>query len=138
MNKVNYKDLKVGDNASLTKTFSENNVLKFSLLSGDENPIHFDQEYALTTRFKKRIVQGPYVAALFGGILGSEVPGPGTIYINQNTNFIAPVFIGDTVTANVEILSIREDKPIIKLRTWATKNDEIVMDGEATILFLKN
>lgn len=138
MNKVNYKDLKVGDKASLTKIFSENNVLKFSLLSGDENPIHFDQEYAATTRFKKRIVQGPYVAALFGGILGSEVPGPGTIYINQNTNFIAPVFIGDTVTANVEIISIREDKPIIKLRTWATKNDEIVMDGEATILFLKN
>lgn len=138
MNKVNYRDFKVGDKASITKLFSENNVLKFSLLSGDENPIHFDQEYASTTRFKKRIVQGPYVAALFGGILGSEVPGPGTIYLNQNTNFIAPVFIGDTVTANVEILSIRKDKPIIKLRTWATKNDEIVMDGEATILFLKN
>jgi 3-hydroxybutyryl-CoA dehydratase len=137
MKKVVYKDLKVGDKASLTKIFSENNVLKFSLLSGDENPIHFDQDYASTTRFKKRIVQGPYVAALFGGILGSEVPGPGTIYLNQNTNFIAPVFIGDTVTANVEILSIREDKPIIKLRTWATRNDEIVLDGEATILFLK-
>lgn len=138
MKKVVYKDLKVGDKASLTKIFSENNVLKFSLLSGDENPIHFDQDYAFTTRFKKRIVQGPYVAALFGGILGSEVPGPGTIYLNQNTNFIAPVFIGDTVTANVEILSMREDKPIIKLRTWATRNDEIVLDGEATILFLKS
>lgn len=138
MKKVEYKDLKVGDKASLAKTFSENNVLKFSLLSGDENPIHFDQDYALTTRFKKRIVQGPYAAALFGGILGSEVPGPGTIYINQNTNFVAPVYIGDTVTANVEIISIRTDKPIIKLRTWATCNDELVLDGEATILFLKD
>lgn len=138
MKNVNYKDFKVGHKASVTKTFSEDDVVSFSLLSGDENPIHFDQKYASRSKFKKRIVQGPFVAALFGGVLGSEVPGPGTIYLNQNTNFKAPVFIGDTVKAHVEIISIRKDKPIIKLRTWATIKEVIVLDGEATILFLIN
>jgi len=131
-----YENFEVGQKASLTKTFSEKDVLDFSKLSKDKNPIHFDEEYALNTRFKNRIVQGPFVAALFGGILGSDLPGAGTIYINQNTNFLAPVFIGDTVTAHVEIISKRKDKQIIKLRTWVTKKEEIVMDGEAAILFL--
>jgi acyl dehydratase len=133
-----YGDFEVGQKGSLTKTFSEKDVLDFSKLSKDENPIHFDKEYALKSRFEKRIVQGPFVASLFGGILGSDLPGAGTIYMNQNTNFKAPVFIGDTVTAHVEIKSVREDKPIIKLRTWVTRDEEVVIDGDATILFLKN
>jgi len=137
MKEKNYTDFKIGQKSSATKTFSEKDVLDFSKSSGDENPIHFDAEYAAKTQFKKRIVQGPYVASLFGGILGSELPGPGTIYINQNTSFLAPVFIGDTVTVNVEVKSLREDKPIIKLRTWVEVEEKVVMDGEATILFLK-
>jgi 3-hydroxybutyryl-CoA dehydratase len=133
-----YNDIEIGDRSSVTKTFEEEDVLHFSDLSADENPIHFDKKYAETTRFKKRIVQGPYVASLIGGILGSKLPGPGTIYINQNTNFKAPVFIGDTITAEVEVISKREDKPIIKLRTWASKESTIVLEGEATILFLNS
>lgn len=138
MAKKNYTDFKVGQHASLTKTFSEKDVLDFSKLSRDENPIHFNEAYAVNTRFKKRIVQGPFVAALFGGILGSDLPGAGTIYINQNSSFLLPVYIDDTVTAQVEITSIREDKPVIKLRTWVERKGEVVIDGEATILFLKN
>lgn len=126
-----------GQKASITKTFSEEEVFDFSKKSMDDNPIHFDEEYAAASRFKQRIVQGPFVASLIGGILGSKLPGPGTIYINQTTNFLLPVFIDDTVTANVEIISIREDKPIIKLRTWVEKQGgEKVIEGEATILFL--
>lgn len=137
--KVNeYSQFKIGDRSSITRTFSAEEVVKFSESSGDQNPIHFDIEYAKTTRFKKRIVQGPFVASLFGGILGSELPGPGTIYINQTTNFLAPVFIGDKLFVHVEIIELRQDKPIIKLRTWAEKeNSEIVLDGTATVFFLK-
>lgn len=127
----------VGQKASITKTFSEEEVLDFSKKSMDDNPIHFDKEYAAASRFKQRIVQGPFVASLIGGILGSKLPGPGTIYINQTTNFLLPVYIGETVTAHAEIISVREDKPVIKLRTWVEKeNSDKVIEGEATILFL--
>lgn len=131
-----YSQFKIGNKASVTKTFQEKDVLNFSQLSGDENPIHFDEHYAAGTRFKTRIVQGPYVLSLIGGILGSKLPGPGTIYINQTTIFKAPVFIGDTVTAAVEIIAKRKDKPIIKLRTWASNDKGIVLEGEATVLFI--
>ncbi|MFV8224393.1 MaoC family dehydratase [Christiangramia aquimixticola] len=137
MKDIKIEDFAVGQFASEVKTFTEKDVLDFSKLSGDKNPIHFDKEYARGTRFKKRIVQGPFVTSLFGGLLGSDLPGAGTIYMNQNTNFLAPVFIGDTVTATVEIKSIRKDKPVIKLRTYVKRDEELVIDGEATILFLK-
>lgn len=128
----------VGQRASLTKKFGEAEVLNFSKMSMDDNPIHFDADYAENSRFGKRIVQGPFVASLIGGILGSQLPGPGTIYINQTSNFLAPVFIGETIIANVEITSIRQDKPIIKLRTWVEKeNGELAIDGEAVTLYLK-
>ena len=128
---------KIGQKASIEKVFNEEEVLNFSKMSMDDNPIHFDEEYAKNSRFKQRIVQGPFVTSLIGGLLGSKLPGPGTIYINQNTQFLKPVFIGDKVTASIEIKEIRDDKPVIKLRTWVEKeNGEVVIDGEAVILFL--
>lgn len=133
-----FENLEVGQSASQVRTFTEKDVLDFSKLSGDKNPIHFDKEYAKDTRFKKRIVQGPFITSLFGGLIGSELPGAGTIYMNQNTNFLAPVYLEDTVTATVEIKSIRSDKPVIKLRTYVTRDEELVIDGEATVLFLKD
>lgn len=130
-------NFKVGDKASQLKVFSENEVLDFSKLSGDRNPIHFDKEYASKTRFGQRIVQGPMVISLVGGILGTELPGPGTIYLSQETSFNKPVFIGQKLIAWVEILNIREDKPIVTLRTWV-ENDkgEIVVDGTAVIFYI--
>lgn len=108
-------------------------------MSMDANPIHFDTQYAADSRFGQRIVQGPFVLSLIGGILGSELPGPGTIYLNQTTSFKKPVYIGDTITANVEVISVRTDKPVIKLRTWVEKADgELVIDGEATVFFLQS
>lgn len=130
--------LTIGTRSSIIKTFSEEEVLMFSRLSMDANPIHFDLDYAAQSRFGQRIVQGPFVLSLIGGILGSVLPGPGTIYMNQNSNFLKPVYIGDTITAHVEVLSVRPDKPIIKLRTWVEKMDgELVIDGEATVFFMK-
>ncbi|WP_424493698.1 MaoC family dehydratase [Salinimicrobium sp. GXAS 041] len=136
-NKI-FENLMVGQSANEVRTFSEKDVIDFSILSGDKNPIHFDREYAKNTRFKKRIVQGPFITSLFGGLIGSDLPGAGAIYMNQNTNFLAPVYLEDTVTATVEIKSIRRDKPIIKLRTYVTRDEELVIDGEATVLYLKD
>lgn len=129
--------LELGQIASVEKTFNEEEVIDFSKMSMDDNPIHFDKNYAENSRFKQRIVQGPFVTSLIGGLLGSHLPGPGTIYISQNTRFLKPVFIGDKVIANIEIKEIREDKPVLKLRTWVEKADgELVIDGEAVVLFL--
>ena len=131
--------IKIGQKASQTKMFTKEEVLSFSKLTSDKNPIHFDDEYASTTRFKKTIVQGPMVVSLIGGILGSHLPGPGTIYINQETKFLKPLYINETVTAWVEVVKIREDKPVVTLKNWVEKEDgEIVLEGESVILFLNN
>lgn len=130
--------LTLGQKFQLIKTFSEDEVLFFSKLSKDENPIHFDEEYAADSIFKQRIVQGPFVMSLIGGVLGSNLPGPGTIYLSQSTRFLKPVYIGDTINVNVEVVKVRNDKPIITLRTWVEKNDnQLVIEGEAVIMFLK-
>lgn len=129
-------NLKVGDKASQSKVFSEQEVLDFSTLTGDKNPIHFDKEYASKSRFAQRIVQGPMVISLVGGILGTQLPGPGTIYISQETSFKKPVFIDEKLCAWVEVIKIREDKPIVTLRTWVENGQgEVVVDGTAVILY---
>lgn len=129
----------IGQRAYHSKKFSKEEVLAFSKLTSDNNPIHFDEEYASSTRFKKTIVQGPMVVSLIGGVLGSTLPGPGTIYISQETKFLKPLFIGETVRAWVEVLEIREDKPVITLKNWIEKeNGKIVLEGKSVVLFLKN
>lgn len=131
-------EFKIGDKASLSKKFTESDVLNFSSTSGDKNPIHFDIDYASKSSFGQRIVQGPMVISLVGGILGSELPGPGTIYLSQETSFKQPVFIDQKVTAWVEVIHIREDKPIVTLRTWVENEmHDIVIDGKAVVFFLK-
>lgn len=130
---------KVGDKASLSKKFSENDVLNFSSTSGDENPIHFDEKYAKDSKFGQRIVQGPMVVSLIGGILGSQLPGPGTIYLGQESSFKKPVFFEQKVTAWVEIIHVRDDKPIITLRTWVENEDkDLLIDGKAVVYFIEN
>ena len=127
----------IGQRASIEKVFTEEEVRMFSTVSQDANPVHFDVAYAAKTRFGQRIVQGPFVASLIGGILGSSLPGPGTIYIKQTTNFLKPVYIDERITANVEITAIKDTKPVITLRTWVEKeNGELAIDGEAIVMFL--
>lgn len=130
--------LKIGQKASITKKFTKEEVLSFSRLTFDTNPIHLNCEYASTTRFKKPIVQGPMVVSLIGGILGSYLPGPGSIYIHQETSFLKPLFIDEVVTAWVEVVHIREDKPVVTLKNWIEKeNGEIVLKGTSIILVLQ-
>jgi 3-hydroxybutyryl-CoA dehydratase len=129
---------KVGDSASLTKTFTENDVLTFAEISGDHNPIHIDPQFAASSQFGRQIVHGMLSAGLISAILGMQLPGPGCIYLKQELNFRAPVFFDDTVTATVTVTKVREDKPIITLATHCTNQDGIlVLDGEAILMLPK-
>ena len=127
--------IKVGDSASLTKSFSDADVRSFAEISGDKNPVHLDDDYAAQTQFKKRLVHGMLAAGLISAVLGTELPGEGCIYLSQSINFRAPVFIGDTVTATVTVIKVREDKPIVTLETVCKNQDDVVViEGEAVLL----
>ena len=126
--------LKIGDRASIIKRFVDEDILIFSELSNDKNPIHLDSNFASKTNFGRKIVHGMLIASLFSGLLGEKMPGKGTIYLGQTITFIKPVFINETVTASVEIKYIRKDKPIYTLKTICeTKLNGIVVDGEAIV-----
>ena len=129
------KELKPGDKASRSMTITDEVIYAFADLSGDHNPVHLDDEYAATTRFGRRIAHGMIAAGLISATLANELPGPGSVYLSQSLKFTAPVFPGDEVTATVEIIKVRPDKPIITLETTCTNQDgELVLDGEAIIL----
>ena len=126
--------LKVGDKASLTKAFSEEEVFRFAEISTDKNPLHLDKEFGKASIFGRRIVHGMLVASLFSGLIGMELPGEGSIYLGQSLSFKAPVAIGEPVTASVEIIRIRDDKPIVTLRTMCTNSEgTVVIEGEAVV-----
>lgn len=128
--------MNIGDTASVSTAFTDEMVKAFADLSQDANPIHLDEEAAAESVFGQRVVHGVLVSSLFSGLLGMKLPGEGTIYLGQSSKFLTPVFLGETITANVQVTEIRDDKPIAKLRTWC-ENDkgETVIDGEATVMF---
>jgi len=129
-------ELKIGDKVSNIKKFSKENVLSYLEISGDTNPIHYDDEYANNTSFKACIVPGIMVGSLFGGLLGSKLPGKGTIHLGQTMSFKSPVFINEEIKATIEIIKIREDKPIITFKTICYKNNnEIAIEGEAVVKY---
>ena len=128
------KAMQVGDKVSMHKVFTEEEVEEFAKISTDRNPIHLDAEFAAATVFGQRIVHGMLVASLFSGLLGRELPGEGSVYLGQSLSFKAPVPIGARVTASVEVVHIREDKPIVTLRTLCVNDDlEVVIEGEAVV-----
>jgi enoyl-CoA hydratase len=128
------KTLQVGDRASLKKVFTEDEVRQFAEMSTDKNPLHLDKEFGAASIFGERIVHGMLVASLFSGLMGMELPGKGSIYLSQTLSFKAPVGIGEEVTASVEIIKIRDDKPIVTLRTVCTNAKGVVaIEGEAVI-----
>jgi 3-hydroxybutyryl-CoA dehydratase len=128
------KQIKVGQAAETSKTISESDVYLFAGITGDFNPAHVDEEYARGTFFKQRIAHGLLSAGFISAVIAMKLPGPGSVYINQNLKFLAPVFIGDTVTARVEAVDVNVDKNRLTLRTTCTKQDgTVVIDGEAII-----
>ena len=127
-------ELYVGQSASISRRFTTPEVEAFSSLCMDKNPVHLDKEYAKKSVFGDRIVYGYLTASLFSGIIGSILPGSGSIYLNQNMNFRKPVYHNELITATCTITHIREDKPIVTLETICrNEKNEIVIDGTALI-----
>jgi acyl dehydratase len=126
--------LNIGETASRTKVITDGDIRAFAALSGDENPLHVDEEFAAATPFKRRIAHGMLSASLISAVLANDLPGQGSIYLGQTLQFVAPVFIDDEITARVTVKSVRDDKPIAKLETVCTnQRNEIVIKGEATV-----
>ncbi len=127
--------IKVGDTAEFTKTISEFDVYAYAGISGDFNPAHINAVEAEKGMFKERIAHGMLSAGLISAVLGNQLPGPGTIYMGQELKFLRPVKFGDTITAKVEVLEKIEEKNRLILRTYCiNQNDEIVIDGKATVM----
>jgi len=127
------ESLRPGDRASVEQVFTEENVAEFARLSGDDNPIHLDAAAARAAGFDREVVHGVLVTSLISRLLGTRLPGPGTILLGQELRYRRPVHPGDRLTATVEVTSVREDKPVIVLRTWV-EGTEVVLDGEATVM----
>jgi 3-hydroxybutyryl-CoA dehydratase len=129
-----YEDIKVDDEASLTKTITEADIVNYAGLTGDWNPVHVDAEYAAQSMFGERIAHGMLIAGLISAVLGTQLPGPNSIYLGQDLKFTAPVKIGDTAKVVVTVLEKRDDKRIIKLRTSVSnQRGELVIDGTAVV-----
>lgn len=134
MQELAYDEIKVGDTASYSKTVTEADINNFAEITGDFNPVHVDEEYAKNSMFKERIAHGMLTAGFISTVLGTKLPGPNSIYLGQELKFLAPVKIGDTVTATATVIEKRDDKRILKLQTTVTNQlGETVVDGIATI-----
>ena len=129
------KQLQIGEQATLTRTITDEMVVAYADLIGDHNPVHLDEAFAATTRFGRRIAHGMLVAGLVSTVLASDLPGPGTVYLSQTLQFKAPVYLGDTIAVTVEVIKARADKPIVTLATVCTNQDgKTVIEGEAVVL----
>lgn len=127
-------ELKVGDHASYSRTITDKMIRAFAEISGDVNPIHLDPEYAKNTKFGHRIAHGALISSLFSTVFGNQLPGEGAIYYRQDSKFVAPVDIGDTITATVEVAEIQADKGRAIFNTIATNQDgKNVCVGQAVI-----
>jgi 3-hydroxybutyryl-CoA dehydratase len=134
MNERAFADMNIGDSAEFSKTVTESDIITFAGLTGDFNPMHINVEYAKQSIFKERIAHGMLSAGFISTVLGTELPGPNSIYLGQDLKFTAPVKIGDTITARATIMEKREDKRILKLATVVTnQHGETVIDGSAVI-----
>lgn len=128
------EDLSVGMTDAYEHVVTEADVVQFADISGDRNPVHLDEAYARTTRFKGRIVHGMLTASFLSTTIASRLPGPGTIYLTQNLSFRAPVRIGDKVEARVTVVDIIRDKARVVLKTVCRVGDTVVIDGDALVM----
>ncbi len=128
------EELSVGQSAELTRTVGEADIVAFADVTGDTNPVHLDADYAATTSFGQRIAHGMLSAGYISAVLGTQLPGPGAVYLSQSLKFKRPVKIGDAVTASATITEINEAKAQVTLATVCKVNGKAVVDGEAVVL----
>jgi len=137
MNDRRFEDIKVGDKASFSKTISEADVYGFAGITGDFNPVHVNADFAAKSRFKQRIAHGMLTASLISTVIGTDLPGANTVYLSQEVKFTAPVFFGDTLTSEAEVIEKREDKRILVLKTTVVnQSGTLVVDGQAKVMKL--
>lgn len=129
-----FEDLVVGQTARIGKTITEADILMFAAVSLDTNPVHLDAEAAAESVFKERVAHGMLSAGLISAVLGTKLPGAGTVYLGQSLRFRAPVKIGDTVTAMVEVTALDPARKRVTLKTQCTVKGKVVIDGEATVM----
>jgi len=123
---------KVGQRATRSLHLTANHVRMFAEMTGDYNPLHFDEAFVAKTKFKKLVVQGGLTTGILNALVATDMPGPGTVFLSQNWKFVAPVFIGDTITAEVVVLSVHATKPVCQLDIKVKRQTgEVVLDGEA-------
>ncbi len=128
-------EINIGDTAEFTKTITEADIVLFAGVTGDLNPAHVDQVWAEKTMFKGRIAHGMLSAGLISAVLGMQLPGPGAIYLSQELKFLAPVRIGDTITARAEVIEIVEEKNRVRLKTTCcNQTGTVVVDGLALVM----
>jgi acyl dehydratase len=128
-------NLKVGDTAAISRQITSDDIHAFAELTGDHNPLHLDEAVAAQTRFGRRIAHGMFGASLISAVLGTSLPGPGSIYLNQTLQFLAPVYVDDTITARVTVKKIRAEKAIVTLETICeNQHGETIIRGEAIVL----
>jgi len=122
----------VGQRAHRTLTLTADRVATYAGLTGDYNPLHFDERFAATTKFGRLVVQGGLTTGLLHALVAMDLPGPGSVFLSQDWKFTAPVFIGDTITAEAEVTSVHESKPVCSLRIRVTRQTgETVLEGDA-------
>ena len=127
--------IRVGDQATLTRTVSAADVRAFADLTGDRNPVHLDAAFAAQTRFGRPIAHGMLCGGLISAVLGTQLPGPGALYLQQTLQFKAPTFVGDSIIVLVTVVAVREDKPVVTLRTECRDQDgKVLVEGEAVLL----
>ena len=125
-------ELSVGQKATRTATFTAEHVKSYAEITGDYNPLHFDEDFASKTPFKRLVIQGGMTTGLLHALVAMDMPGPGSVFLNQNWQFTAPVFVDDTVTAEAEVLEVHATKPVSKLKITVTRQTgEKVLEGEA-------
>lgn len=126
-------EVTVGMQATYSQTITDSDIKSFAGLSGDRNPVHIDEEYAKSSRFKKRIAHGLLSGSFFSALFGTRLPGEGCVYVAQNLKFIRPVYLGDTVTAMIKVTRVDIDKRRVYFKTSCKVRGRYVIDGDAEI-----
>ena len=133
-----YEDIKIGQHAEYVRTVTSEDIEMFGQVSGDYNPLHFNEDWAKTTMFKGRIAHGILTATYVSTVIGMKLPGPGTIYISQSMKFRRPVRIGDEITARVEVIDKNDEKEFLTLKTVCVNQEgKMVLDGEAVVTMMR-
>jgi len=123
-------DVQVGQKARRSLTFTKDEVEAYARITGDRNPLHFDEAFAAGTKFGRLVVHGGLTAGILNALVAEDLPGPGSVFMSQELKYVAPVFVGDTITGEVEVLKVHESKPVTQLAAAVRRSDgELVLEG---------